>query len=434
MKCAQRLRTVYPLASLFVFLTGADCALAAPDGASSPGIPLCEGLTVVTAINQPSGDYESIKTIESVGPKEVRLKFSYEGLVVDLFGAQLKKMTTHRTILSSDLQSALSYQQAFLEGSDETIPGTTSIGTSRAVLQALKTTGETQFGISNAYAGLVLTADRNKVPNYYSYQETAHLKRVGTIRVAVLVNDQPLQLPAIRAQGEFPGDKAEFDFLDDERNPLTLAFRIGIGAVQPLGPDARKLCDTVRQENHGKSVGVIPAIGNCDRPDGGDRDTLRVIKINYRCAASTPVSAGPQAGTSGTGAGQAPTGAGVGGALERALAATRTADVYSIYFSFNSDAIREESEPTLKEIADVLLRHPDWKLRVGGHTDGLGDDRSNLELSQRRSAAVKNALVARYGIAPTRLATAGFGKSQPKDTNDTLEGRAHNRRVELVRF
>jgi outer membrane protein OmpA-like peptidoglycan-associated protein len=121
-------------------------------------------------------------------------------------------------------------------------------------------------------------------------------------------------------------------------------------------------------------------------------------------------------------------------ALEKSLAETGKVDVYSLYFAFNSDVIREESGPTLKEIATVLRRHHDWNLRVAGHTDGIGGDEKNLDLSKRRAAAVKNALVKRYGIAANRLSTTGFGKSQPKDTNDTLEGRAHNRRVELSRM
>jgi len=121
-------------------------------------------------------------------------------------------------------------------------------------------------------------------------------------------------------------------------------------------------------------------------------------------------------------------------ALERALAESGKIDIYSIYFSFNSDKLRDESQPTLKDIAEVMRRHPDWKLQVNGHTDGIGGDQFNLELSQRRAAAVKNTLVKQYKINPARLATAGYGKSQPKDTNDTLEGRARNRRVELLRI
>jgi outer membrane protein OmpA-like peptidoglycan-associated protein len=78
-------------------------------------------------------------------------------------------------------------------------------------------------------------------------------------------------------------------------------------------------------------------------------------------------------------------------------------------------------------------RHPDWKLSVEGHTDGIASDSYNLYLSRKRAAAVKTALVTRYGTAEGRLTTAGFGKTHPRDTNDTLAGRARNRRVELVR-
>jgi outer membrane protein OmpA-like peptidoglycan-associated protein len=120
--------------------------------------------------------------------------------------------------------------------------------------------------------------------------------------------------------------------------------------------------------------------------------------------------------------------------IESALAKNEVAEVYGIYFSFNRADIRPESERVLKEIAGVLTAHPQWKLRVDGHTDGIGSDTANLELSKRRSAAVKDALVSRYGIDAGRLVTGGFGESQPKASNDTPEGRARNRRVELRRL
>jgi outer membrane protein OmpA-like peptidoglycan-associated protein len=70
---------------------------------------------------------------------------------------------------------------------------------------------------------------------------------------------------------------------------------------------------------------------------------------------------------------------------------------------------------------------------VSGHTDNVGGDPYNLDLSKRRAAAVKQALVTQYHVAPERLLTDGFGASRPVDTNDTLAGRARNRRVELTR-
>ncbi len=72
-------------------------------------------------------------------------------------------------------------------------------------------------------------------------------------------------------------------------------------------------------------------------------------------------------------------------------------------------------------------------MAVEGHTDGIGTADFNLDLSTRRSAAVKDALAKTLGIDGGRLTTSGYGASHPKDTNETLEGRARNRRVELVR-
>ncbi len=107
---------------------------------------------------------------------------------------------------------------------------------------------------------------------------------------------------------------------------------------------------------------------------------------------------------------------------------------YGIYFDSASDRIKEESERVLKDIADVMTKNPTWKLSVEGHTDNLGGDTYNVDLAKRRAAAVKQALVEHYKIDEKRLHPAGFGASKPKDTNETLQGRALNRRVELVRI
>jgi outer membrane protein OmpA-like peptidoglycan-associated protein len=82
---------------------------------------------------------------------------------------------------------------------------------------------------------------------------------------------------------------------------------------------------------------------------------------------------------------------------------------------------------------DILEKNAAWNLDVNGHTDNLGGDAYNLNLSKKRAAAVKTALTTRYHVAANRLTTAGFGASRAKAPNDTLEGRALNRRVELVR-
>lgn len=119
--------------------------------------------------------------------------------------------------------------------------------------------------------------------------------------------------------------------------------------------------------------------------------------------------------------------------IEQQLQQNGRAEVYGIYFDFGSANIRPESEPVLKQISDVLEKNPAWKLEVEGHTDNVGGDAFNMDLSRRRADAVKKALVERYRVRPDRLTTAGFGATRPKESNDTLEGRARNRRVELVR-
>jgi outer membrane protein OmpA-like peptidoglycan-associated protein len=127
-----------------------------------------------------------------------------------------------------------------------------------------------------------------------------------------------------------------------------------------------------------------------------------------------------------------PTSAGVK-RIESGLAKTGRVELHGIYFDVGSATIRPESEPVLKEIADALSKNTSWKLSVEGHTDNVGGDAANMDLSRRRAASVKEALVGRYRVAGGRLTTTGFGASRPKESNDTLEGRARNRRVELVR-
>ena len=114
------------------------------------------------------------------------------------------------------------------------------------------------------------------------------------------------------------------------------------------------------------------------------------------------------------------------------LKETGRAKVYGINFDFNSDVIREESKPTLNQIAALLKENADWKMTVEGHTDNVGGETFNKSLSERRAKAVKDFLVA-AGIDEARLNSAGLGLSKPIGDNSTEFGRAQNRRVELVK-
>ncbi len=107
--------------------------------------------------------------------------------------------------------------------------------------------------------------------------------------------------------------------------------------------------------------------------------------------------------------------------------------LYGIYFDLDKAVVKPESKPTLDEIAKLLGAVPSLKLIVVGHTDNGGSLDYNLDLSRRRAKAVVDALIADYSISANRLGSGGVGYLAPAATNDTEEGRALNRRVELVK-
>ncbi len=119
--------------------------------------------------------------------------------------------------------------------------------------------------------------------------------------------------------------------------------------------------------------------------------------------------------------------------IERALEQSKRIAIYGIHFDFNSATVRPESQGVIRDIADILKQHAEWKLTIEGHTDNVGGAAYNLDLSKRRAEAVRTILVSRYGIAASRLSSAGYGFTHPKASNATEAGRAENRRVELVR-
>jgi outer membrane protein OmpA-like peptidoglycan-associated protein len=380
-------------------------------------VPLRPGLTVVTAIAQFGGDYESIKQIQQVTPTAVRLSYRADNVPNPLEGLQKLSgdkapkasgsISGARTVRAQDLQTAHDYMQWFGPNQPEIMPGSTAISVSREVLAELKGKGETRLsfrigglkGIAGSLLGALGQMAGGGAPG--ASKETKDLadmgkadctmKRVGDGLTAfpVLLNNQRISLPAIHAQCTTDDGVNDFYFLDDSDNPLALAWKLA------------------------------------------GSDTLQLVKISY--PPQSPQQAQP--GAANAGASGAPGGAGGGGGqqIEQELKQKGQAEVYGIYFDFASDKIKPESEPVLREIAEALNHNPTWKLRVEGHTDNIGGDDYNMDLSQRRAEAVKLALVTRYRVAGDRLTPQGFGATRPQEPNDTLAGRARNRRVELVR-
>ena len=116
-----------------------------------------------------------------------------------------------------------------------------------------------------------------------------------------------------------------------------------------------------------------------------------------------------------------------------ALSSTGRWATQGILFDTGKSEVKPESTPTLKQIAAALKEHPELKVEIQGHTDNVGKPDANLKLSQARADAVMATLTKEYGVGAGQLTAKGYGDSKPSGDNKTPEGRANNRRVELVK-
>lgn len=120
-------------------------------------------------------------------------------------------------------------------------------------------------------------------------------------------------------------------------------------------------------------------------------------------------------------------------AMGNDISSTGHVAIYGIYFDTGKAELKPESDAALTEIASLLKQNNSLKLYVVGHTDNQGSFDLNMRLSKERAEAVTQALVSRYGIKANRLKPSGVGSLAPVASNDHEEGRAKNRRVELVK-
>jgi len=103
-----------------------------------------------------------------------------------------------------------------------------------------------------------------------------------------------------------------------------------------------------------------------------------------------------------------------------------------VNFDFDKSVIREGDKAKLKKAIDFIKKYPGFKIKIEGHTDYIGTEKYNQGLSERRAGAVMKYLVKRGGIDGKRLTAVGYGESKPVASNKTNEGRAKNRRVEIL--
>jgi outer membrane protein OmpA-like peptidoglycan-associated protein len=365
-----------------------------PTAATSTLVPMKVGLVVADASSQKGRpDYETIITTRSVSSSGIDIDYTYFGPRAGTpqnahtsASNSIRDVVTQRKVLSQDLASAHE-QNLYYSGQDPHVfPGTTSLRLSRDVFTELKSADGAQFRYkvypAPSMQGLVSSllnktqSDSGKLslqdimggPSASTLVKcTLQRATRDDIAYLVILNDKPVELPAIHAACKSDQDDLELYVLDQLNDPIVLAGSSRLGHLRG-----------------------------------------EVIRINYpEEKAVNPI--------------------------EQDLKQSGRAQVYGIYFDFASATIRPQSQAVLAQIAKAMKDNPAWKLSVEGHTDNIGGDISNLDLSRRRSAAVVQALNTQYRIPSDRFTSQGYGASKPVDTNDTLEGRARNRRVELVR-
>ena len=106
--------------------------------------------------------------------------------------------------------------------------------------------------------------------------------------------------------------------------------------------------------------------------------------------------------------------------------------IYGIHFDIDKADLKPEAADQLQEMVKLMLAYPDLRIEIEGHTDSTGTPEHNMNLSQRRADTVRNYLLL-FGIDEARITTKGYGQTKPVASNDTDDGRALNRRVELVK-
>ena len=337
--------------------------------AEAPKIPLTKGMVVTTAVQKPNGDEEQIATISDVTPAYVEYSVVFRSQV----NGKPVSDTRIRRVRREDMVSSNKQNTVFQAGDPLMFPGS-SMGLSKASFTQLKTAGKVALVIGTVarygeQENLPAILDVTSGRKYFR----GTLTRVGnaTVPVSVKINGKSVVVQTIHAKGIFSvaGDSVEIESW------------VADNADQPMGLRHRQ----------GRSV-------------------FQTIRIDYPAAR-------PQVSV-----------------LQQSLASGACrAELNGVYFDFGKATLLPQSAPALSAVAELMKKNPGWNLRVEGHTDNVGSASYNLDLSKRRAAAVSAALTTQYKLPSARLNANGFGASKPVAKNDTLEGRAANRRVELAR-
>jgi outer membrane protein OmpA-like peptidoglycan-associated protein len=332
-------------------------------------------MSVVQTLTTPIGDRESVLTVTDVTSKGLR--WIWQFVEVHKNGDTIRQ-SHHYAELNRDLAGAFRYWFYHDPRDPEEHPGYTMQALSRDVYRRLLTAGSDSFqvmALEPTGGGALLAAVGIGSGGRSPVRWSGRLSVATPARVPfpLLVNGRRVELPALHLHGRFTARGKSWEpqlwFLADSAYPLLLKW---IGSASETG----NVLQTIR----------------VDLPRS---DMARELEVG--------------------------------------LTADCRVELPGIYFAFNSAILDSASNRTIAAVAGVLAKHPDWTVTLEGHTDSIGSAASNRTLSEHRVEAVRASLVNRHKVDPARLKTAGFGRDRPRESNRTVEGRARNRRVELVR-
>lgn len=332
-------------------------------------IPLVQGLVQVAAVQRPSGDEEQVMTITRADGAIVEFTVLFRSM-----GSKgVVTNTRTREVRREDLARSNRRNLVFQDGDPPKFPGSTLGHLSSATLAELNATGS-----SAVILGTLTQAEADAASGFMAmpsgrkyFRGTLVRAEPGAVLISVLVNGMPTRLNTVHAKGKLTVGN---DSVDIEVWVLD----------DPLNP-------MILRGRQGSNIG-------------------QTIRLDFPIA--KPKVAQLQAALA-------------GGACR--------ANLSGIYFDFAKATLLPQSASTLQAVANTMSANPGWSLRIEGHTDNVGTAAFNLDLSQRRAAAVRDALITQFKVPAPRLAASGFGATKPVASNASLDGRAANRRVEIAR-
>lgn len=343
-------------------------------GAAS--VPLVQGLTLTTAIAEADGDYESRKQL--VAREDEGWRMGYSASLPGKNG-EIEAITGIRLLHDADLLAARSYRNRFEPDVEEDYPGTTALGASTAVLQDLKSTGKSRFA---------LVADDRWLAGALAAVPGAEGSLLGLAAALTAGN-------GVSFKGEL--QRQSTGSLNVLVNGQSQALPVLVASGRFTAKNGQTMdAELSFLDDPANPIALQWRIGE---------SRLRVVRVDY-----------PQPESD----------------LAQTLKQQKRITLPGLYFDFGSAVLKPESAANLPAIVEAIRSVPPGVLGLEGHTDNIGDDARNQALSLARVEAVRTALIALDASLAARLKAEGFGETRPQASNTTLEGRAQNRRVELV--